>query len=470
MRAMPAGRREEAPFSELHSEFLRAQMRQWLEQVAAAERTPALFELEMWLRCFERYFRVKNQPISEKDARQLTLRNWAEELRLVDNVMQRVIQLCGAVLTEDQVNQARFGQYLDAHLKKDDVVDPYLESLLRQVTPETTLTLLRESFEDLHALLTELGQLSRVSHAAFVSIGRILHREVRRNELLGALIDKKFKPIHDRIQNPAVVAIIRKASPRDRKHVAKTFLEFFRLLRYLQFASPEGASDEDVRASILIFSLITAETRLLLSYLERRVLPSLEPGEPLHGLYDSFVYCIPLELKKVINTELMDISLSRQTDSVRARVENSHGILTDCFQQSVVQLAQTFDPDVQGHHVFPGFTEKLEQSVQLREGLAEVLLAVRRFGSSRDEKAGIEMKNAISRFYDENMKYLMYRDWASFEIFFIEILKCTSLQGLLQIAHRFETFLTTLFREVSKRAILADVPIRSDLREVEASS
>ena len=76
------------------------------------------------------------------------------------------------------------------------------------------------------------------------------------------------------------------------------------------------------------------------------------------------------------------------------------------------------------------------------------------------------MKEEISRFYDTNMKFLMYRDWSSFEIFFIEILKCTSLMALLQIAHRFETFLTTLFREVSKRSILQNVPIRADLAEV----
>ena len=39
------------------------------------------------------------------------------------------------------------------------------------------------------------------------------------------------------------------------------------------------------------------------------------------------------------------------------------------------------------------------------------------------------MKEEISRFYDHNMKYLMYRDWSGFELFFIEILKCTSLPG-----------------------------------------
>ena len=66
------------------------------------------------------------------------------------------------------------------------------------------------------------------------------------------------------------------------------------------------------------------------------------------------MYCLPLELKKVINTELLDISVARQADSIRARVENSHGILKDCFQQSVVQLAQVFDREVEGARHLPG--------------------------------------------------------------------------------------------------------------------
>ena len=65
---------------------------------------------------------------------------------------------------------------------------------------------------------------------------------------------------------------------------------------------------------------------------------------------------MPLELKKVINTELLDISVaSASAQTVRARVENSHGILKDCFQQSVVQLAQAFDPKVAGRDIFPDF-------------------------------------------------------------------------------------------------------------------
>jgi hypothetical protein len=358
---------------------------------------------------------------------------------------------------------------VEGYLKKDDVVDPYVERLLRQSTPESGLNLLRESFEDIHVMLTNLGRLSRIPYSAFTAVGRILYREIRRSPLLALLIDKKFKPIHDRISNAAIARLVRSVEdPVQRKHAAKVFLELFRLLHYLEYADPEGAAEEDLRGMILIFSLITSETRLLTSYLERRVLKSLRPETPLYEMYDSFVYCIPLELKKVINTELLDISVVRQRDGIHARIENSHGILKDCFQQSIVQLAQMFELEIDGETIFADFTAKLEQSVELRDGLGKLILSLRRFQSQRDETSAASMKTEISSFYDEFMRYLMYRDWSGFEIFFIEILKCSSLPGLQQISHRFDTFLTTLFREVQKRAILREVPLPEELKELEA--
>jgi hypothetical protein len=447
-------------------DLLRGQMRQWMEQVVAAGKVGELFELEMWLRSFERFFRIKNQPLSEKETRQLALRNWSEELRLVDNVVLRVVHLCTCILSEDQVNLSRFDRYIESYLRKDDVVDPYIEKLVRQTTAEAGLTLLREGFEDIHVVLTDLTRLARIPYVSFVSLGKLLYREVRRSDLLALLIDKKFKPVHDRITNHTIAVTIRRIEePRLRKHAAKVFLEFFRLLHYLEYADPQRLDEENLKSTILIFSLITSETRLLLSYIERRVLKALEPESSVFQCYDSFVYCVPLELKKVINTELLDISVSRQSDNVRARVENSHGILRDCFQQSVVQLAQAFDA-VDGRDIFADFTAKLDQSVHLRDGLAHLILSVREFQTRRDESTALHMKEDISKFYDTSMKYLMYRDWSGFELFFIEILKCSSLPALHQIGHRFETFLMTLFREVQKRGILQDLPLPEHLRGV----
>jgi hypothetical protein len=430
-----------------------------MDQVVAAGKTAELFELEMWLQSFERFFRIKHQPLSEKEVKQLALRNWSEELRLVDGVIERVIHLCTAVLTEEQVNQSHFDKYVEGYLKKDEAVDPYIERLVRQATPEAGLSLLREAFEDIHLVLTDLVRISRIAYPTFTAVGTMLYREVRRSHLLAMLLDRKFKPIHDRITNPVIREVIAAiAVPIQRRQAAKVFLEFFRLLHYLEYTDPERIDEADLRGTVLIFSLITSETRLLLNFIEKRALRGLDPQAPLYQLYDSFVYCVPLELKKVLNTELLDISVARQADSIRTRVENSHGILKDCFQQSVVQLAQVFDPEVDGGQIFPDFTAKREQSVLLRQGLVRLIKALRDFEARRDEPSALRMKEEISSFYDHNIKYLMYRDWSGFELFFIEILKCGSLPALQQITHRFNTFLMTLLREVQKRSILHNLP------------
>ena len=69
----------------------------------------------------------------------------------------------------------------------------------------------------------------------------MLYREIRRSHLLALLIDKKFKPIHDRITNPAMAAVIRRIeNPLERRQAAKVFLEFFRLLHYLDYADPQN--------------------------------------------------------------------------------------------------------------------------------------------------------------------------------------------------------------------------------------
>jgi hypothetical protein len=444
---------------ERRSELLHRQLRRWTDRVATAGKADELFELEMWLRSFERFFPVGNQPLSQREKRAMGLRSWSEELRLVDNAILRVVHLCNSILTEEQADLTRFDRYVETALAREEGLDPYIQKLVRLTTPEAALTLLRESLEDLHLLLLDLVRLARLPYATFSAVGKMLYREIRRSDLLAMIIDKKFKPVHDRIRNPAIRDLVREIQdPPERRQAAKVFLEFFRLLHYLNFTDPDRLSEESLRDTLLPFALITSETRLLLSYIERRVLKGGESERPLDQAYDSFVYTIPLELRKVVNTELTDISVTRQTENVRTRVENSHGILKDCFQQSVVQLAQAFVPQIEGARIFPDFVAKREQSLRVRDGLAQVLRMVREFQREKSDATADRMKREISEFYDHHIKYLMYRDWSGFELFYIEILKCGSLSGLTQIAHRFETFLVTLLREVQKRSILADEP------------
>ena len=153
---------------------------------------------------------------------------------------------------------------------------------------------------------------------------------------------------------------------------------------------------------------------MLLAFIEKRALQ--DPEAALYQLYDSFVYCVPLELKKVLNTELLDISVARQADSVRTRVENSHGILKDCFQQSVVQLAQAFDPTVDGSDIFPDFHGQARAIHAPPPGARRVDQGPARVRDPAGRSLGPPHEERRSpRFYDHNIKDLMYRDWSGFE-------------------------------------------------------
>ena len=452
---------------ELRSDLLRNRLRRFTDQVATAGKAPALFELEMWLRSFERFFRIGGQPLSDRETHAFALRNWSEELRLVDHALMRVVQLATAILSEEHVDLTRFDRYVEASFARDEGLDPYLEKLVRHATPEAALTLLRESFEDLHLLLVDLVRLSRLPYTTFQAVGKILYREVRRSDLVAMIIDKKFKPVHDRVRNRRISRLIRAIpDPTDRRQAAKVFLELFRLLHYLEYTDPSRLPDSQLRDTVLPFALVTSESRMLLSYIEKKVLRGREIVRIVDQVYDAFVYCIPLELRKVVNTELSDISVARQSENVRTRVENSHGILKDCFQQSVVQLAQAFDPNIDGARIFPDFIARREQSLRLRDALVQVIRALRAFQAARDDASAGRLKDAISSFYDHHIKYLMYRDWSGFELFYIEILKCGSVSALTHIAHRFDTFLVTLLREVQKRSLLQGAPEREDIRDL----
>jgi hypothetical protein len=226
------------------------------------------------------------------------------------------------------------------------------------------------------------------------------------------------------------------------------------MLKYLDHADPESLPDDRVKTAACVFALVIAEARQLVSYLEKRALVALPHGSAARDACDSIAYCMPIDINKVVRVELSDLSSVRSAENVRARIENAHGILKDCFQQSVVQLAAGLDSSLTGVGVFADFVTKKERSLALKKALETLLSAVGDFYARGDEVTAVALRESTAKFYDRQLRHLMYRDWSAFEQFFIEILKCNSLASLKPITHRYETFLQTLLREVEKRAVL----------------
>jgi len=165
-----------------------------------------------------------------------------------------------------------------------------------------------------------------------------------------------------------------------------------------------------------------------------------------------------MELRKAFEHELTGLCSVRQPPQLFAKVENATGLLRDCYQQSVVALAQSFEPGLNGETLFRSFTTKLEQSLELRRDLWKLVLLVARASADELETPATRVLEALGAFGEGSQRYLMYKDWEALERFAEEIDSARDAGELSRTLHRFEAYLETLFGQVSMRAVLADRP------------
>lgn len=434
-------------------------LQRWLAAIAAEHKSEALFELEMWIRCFDRFFRVKNHPLSEQETREVVRRDFAEEMKIVRSVGLRLSQLCAELLSVERVDSLNFTQYVESHLRREDSGATLADHLALQLTPEDSLAFLMESLADLRPVMDGLTQLHAVNFQTFTSVGKLINRELQRCRFIAPLLSQKFKPQYDRIPHGEITAIIKSIRSQGlRQDLAQFFLEAFRLLRYLRFIGADLEADRTLKRSLLIFALINAEANSLLDFMDHRLLTSPGLDEERREAIDGCAYALKMDLNKVFGRELIGFVHLRQAPPIYAKVENSHGLLKNCLQQTIIGVANAFDANIKGAHIFSDFQTLLDQSRRLRADLWRVICYVRHFEAQSERGRVGVLIDEMAAFRDGSMKFLMFRDWDQLEQLHEEVIGARSDAELKQVLHRFSTYLETLLGHVNLRAVLADHP------------
>ena len=146
----------------------------------------------------------------------------------------------------------------------------------------------------------------------------------------------------------------------------------------------------------------------------------------------------------------------RKASEICADVMRAHGLLRNCFQQSILTLAQVFDPSVSSKLLFDSYRDRLEQSNVLLRDLSSFVTLARRAEERRDTEASDLLIRELKAFCDGPLHYLMYKDWDEFEDIAREV---TSSYGSARhgfIVHCFVAYLEALINQVQMRAVLND--------------
>ncbi|MGH9902950.1 MAG: hypothetical protein ACRD68_14175 [Pyrinomonadaceae bacterium] len=273
--------------------------------------------------------------------------------------------------------------------------------------------------------------------------------------------DVKYPAVHQAsppCQSILSALIERLGEDEARQTIERVFDDLVRLLGYLSLVESELSREGSLQDAPQIFTLVEGEAYALLNFIETQALQAEGLGARAADVLDATSYAIRLELKRVSESDLEGLCDARQQSLVRAAVEHAHGVLCNCFQQSVIALARVFDPTLDGAQLFDDFQIRFRQSLTLYEDLRALGREVRRAETEADSYPVEHLMERLDDFRDGSMRYLMFKDWEGYERFVEKVRDAGGAAARAAVLHRLGCYLETLIGHVRMRAVLADYP------------
>lgn len=458
--------------------------KEWLLSIKNPYRDYMVFELEVLLKGLERFFNIQNLPLSSME--QAVALNFRDELEIVHGFIIRIERLSKQLLTESKREFFQFRQYVERSLISD-VTRAHLKKVaLNQESPNDSLFLVHTTFANVKGIVEALIKQKRVSYALFASIGNVISRELLFNRFFNPFVDTGFRPEYDRIENRKVSRLVMRIKDDAlRRSLSVALLALYRLLKYLEFIDPRTTHLQTLKSYLLFFSLINSEARFLAEFLDNNIPKNLKEAsdeyddlkEVFLNTADSLAFQLTMELRKINKTELVNASKTKNANILRGNVENSHGILTNFFQQSIIQLVRIFEPGIEGKDVFSFFTSRLKQGLQLRHDILVMHDLMDKFEERAETNQEGDtdliyykflnlLKDYILYFRQDSINLLRYDDLIEFGRFFdyMEVLDPETLttdEGLNDFIYQakyFKIFLETTIANINNRSDLIGRP------------
>lgn len=413
------------------------------------------YELGLWLHALRSFFHTRNHPFPEGEQASLLTRDWANELVIARQTLLRVSQLTLRIGNLEDPTDTGTGKHEDDLTNAHDEGRPLpVDGVGQKRKPIVELA---EVLGDVSDLCGSLLESPKVSFYAWTTIGKILSRELDRSAVAPSIVRAAYHDAASRLPGQLLeqthAHIVGSDGSADIQIIIS---DLARLLDRLRFVDGCLKRDQPLKQTLPIFCLVYEEARLLLDFIDSRVQRAEYFERPVFDALDGMNYAIAMELRKVFARELVGLASLRQSPSIYARVENAHGLLRDCFQQSIVAVAQLLDPTLDVARLFDTFQTRLEQSLRLRKDLWTLLQLVRRAENERDKHPISRLIERLNLFREGSLRYLMYKDWEACERFMEEVSAARGVVEVTPVVHRFGAYLETLLGQVNMRSVLLD--------------
>ncbi|HYK87809.1 MAG TPA: hypothetical protein VE398_03515 [Acidobacteriota bacterium] len=429
----------------------------WIKHIEASGGLEDLFELETWLKGLRSFFDVQHLPMSDSERRNLVDRSFGPEIRIARHALQICEASAGQLIKHGRTDKVEFESFIENQLRKDNVLDYHISKIVEQPTPLDSLIQLSESLNDLRVMVDAVKDAERLDYQLFLSLGRSYRRALRNCRYIEMLLAQRFRVQYDRIDNAALGSALRGIEDEQTRHdVALALLWLFRLLRYLQRVERDLSESRSLRHSLVIFCLLHSEMEQLTEYTRLHFLKKADVAPHLKSAAELIVFSLKMESQRALERELLLAARESDPSALYSKIENSQGMLRNCYQSCVVTLAQVFDRSFDGKATFPSMMESLQKAQRLRQDLWDLRQYLKDILQNRSALDVNSVVEKVAAFRESSLHFLMYRDWGEFEKLSDSLITATIPLEVRTFLRKFVSFLETLMEEVSKRSVLKE--------------
>jgi hypothetical protein len=414
-----------------------------------------LFELETWLKGMEAFFQIENLPLSPEERERATIRNYVDEISVAREGLLHLGKVAEKLLGEGKEDFASFIQYLERQIGHGAL--ERRES--RLASAELEISEAVEKIADYVRIFDELSRAKYISLPTYLSVGRVITGSLRDDPNLGVFFREDLLPVFDTVDKRTLARVMLRVSDRRAKReLATLFVGLFKGLHYADEAAAAIEKAVPRRRALILFSRIHQLGLTLSEYIRTSLLPAEPEGSARHDVLDRLLFSTEMEMRKILDGELVDVAHLRESRLAQERMENACGILRDLFEQNILALAEIYAGAMDSRRIFPDHLTRRQQSLRLRQDLWDLVVACRRFQDSPSKASWRDFVDKLSAFRRGSMRYLMFKDWSAFDRFEEGLSRDRSVRTVLAASHQFEVFVKTLIREVGKRQVLSDRP------------
>ncbi len=427
----------------------------WVSHVHAQGEIAALFEFGAWLCGLNAFFDWKRLPLREKEKNLLHERSFAPEIRVARLALQQAEHCALRLCCLSPETAAARDMTRRTGMESAGVRSFPMGRVFEQANPMESLTRLLESIQDLKVMIDAVQDPMKWDFQLYLSLGRTFRRDLRDCRFIDMLLAQRFWIQFDCMDSAVLSAVLKSITDdRERHNVALALLYLHRFLRYLELVSSGLRDDMPLHHFLVLFCLLHEQTDVLCDFVQSHFQRGRRSNAKLRDAADLMVHSLRLETQRAFERELVFLAAEDDPSMIYAKVENSHGLLRNCYQSSVVTLIHAFDESVDAKSVFPSMVEGLQQGQKLTGDLWDLRSDLK---GELDRENGFDLSmvlDRITRFRESSLRFLMYQDWGEFERFSDSLIAAGNEIEARALLRRFVRFLEVLVQEVSKRSVL----------------